>query len=361
MKAPDINDADDIELVNATHNGEETDAVTVDRWTNSGKDRVYLNGLDVGDGYISLINGTVDGDRWTKVTGEWSRDEELLTVRIGHESDVSEDPAYVITLRATGAAFDEYYGDDESTAEQDETDDDDSLSAATECDDDTPTVMADGGEDTPTRSDLMDAGADRGLDYLDTSDVAGERSIVLCNRDAPTEHSEAGEYLVCVAYHLGGGGYMVCDGHGQERGYDVTNSVASYDTIDEAFDAAERLFEDGGGVEVEDSGVEVDGGEVAEEGDDGYHNTAWDYEIVAGDELQVTLDYQDGGPTVNGTMTAAEDLTAAEGLAATDSNGRTHTIWFRKGDGVSADGGEGVAYIKTEDGSRVRILRMEVA
>jgi len=239
MKAPDINDADDIELVNATHNGEETDAVTVDRWTNSGKDRVYLNGLDVGDGYISLINGTIDGDRWTKVTGEWSRDEELLTVRIGHESDVSEDPAYVITLRATGAAFDEYYGDGEGTAEQDETDDDDSLSAATECDDDTPTVMADGG--------------------------------------------------------------------------------------------------------------------------DGYHNTAWDYEIVAGDELQVTLDYQDGGPTVNGTMTAAEDLTAAEGLAATDSNGRTHTIWFRKGDGVSADGGEGVAYIKTEDDSRVRILRMEVA
>jgi len=247
MKAPDINDADDIELVNATHNGDETDAVTVDRWSNYGKDRVYLNGLDVGDGYISLIDGTVDGDRWTKVTGEWSRDEDLLTVRIGHESEVSEDPAYVITLRATGAAFDEYYGDEDDNDEQDEADGDDSLDARAEC---------------------------------------GDAATVM-----------------------------------------------------------------------------TDGGEVAESGDDGdgYHNTAWDYEIEAGDELQITLDYQDGGPTVDGTMTAAEDLTAAEGLAATDSNGRTHTIWFRKGEGVSADNEEGVAYIKTEDGSRVRITRMEVA
>jgi hypothetical protein len=105
-----------------------------------------------------------------------------------------------------------------------------------------------------------------------------------------------------------------------------------------------------------------DADEVAEEddGNDSYHNTAWDYDIEAGDELQITLDYQDGGPTVDGAMTAAEDLTAAGGLAATDSNGRTHTIWFRNGNGVSGGDEEGVAYIKTEDGSRVRILRMEV-
>lgn len=134
----DPTDADRFEIVEVSHRvkpiGEdayyedETDSVSIDRWSKYGNDRLYLNDLEVGDGYLDLQTGDSDGDRWTKVSADYDTDGDELTIEVGRKF---ADPAYVIVVRVHGDGFEATEDDDADDLETEESE---------------PELVADGGE-----------------------------------------------------------------------------------------------------------------------------------------------------------------------------------------------------------------------
>jgi hypothetical protein len=128
----DLTDATQFELVEATYydriGGERYErdklgSVSIDRWSKYGHDRLYLNGLKTGDGYLDLATGESDGDRWTKVEAAGQLNGDELTIKVGNMGtsykDFDElDACYELVVRV-------------DTIETD----------------DEPEVVADGGED----------------------------------------------------------------------------------------------------------------------------------------------------------------------------------------------------------------------
>lgn len=175
----DLSNATGIELVNATYDGDDVDWISVDRWTKYGKDRVYMNGLKTGDGWISLKDASAGGDRWTKVTAEYELDGDLLTIRVGHEAKISHSPTHVITLRLSGEEFEAAVDDDDEDENNDE-----------------PEIVADGGEDdlnTHTdidESTIEETADDRGVDAADLADAI---------EDADQDWGDVAEEMVAEA------------------------------------------------------------------------------------------------------------------------------------------------------------------
>lgn len=115
--------ADGFELVDATHRRkviggdaeyvDETDDVSIDRWQKHGHDRLYINGLATGDGYVDLETLEADSKHWgAKCTGDVTLDGDELTVEIGICK-----PTYTITIRVEGLDVEE---DDEDGDGEDE-------------------------------------------------------------------------------------------------------------------------------------------------------------------------------------------------------------------------------------------------
>jgi len=132
-------DADRFELVDAQHwnsiksEYEDDETVTLDRWTNYGKDRLYINNLKTGDGWISLKDDDFGGDRWTKCKAEWDLEGDELTVKIG----TSRRWTYIVTIKVHGDGF-------EPVVEPREVDFDDQEACVSESDQE---IVTDGGED----------------------------------------------------------------------------------------------------------------------------------------------------------------------------------------------------------------------
>lgn len=126
----ELTTATGFELVEATHRHKPlggdveyrdvTDSVSIDRWTNYGKDRLYLNGLDTGDGWISLKGDDAGGDKWTKVDARRELEGDELTIEVYKGSTIY----YTLVVRVHGDGF-------ESAPEPRELDDE-LTSAATE-------------------------------------------------------------------------------------------------------------------------------------------------------------------------------------------------------------------------------------
>jgi hypothetical protein len=74
-----------IEAVKHNKDGDKdvTDKIDIDRWSKYGKDRIYMNGLKCGDGWISLNSDDNGGERWTKVSAKKSIDGDIMTITIG--------------------------------------------------------------------------------------------------------------------------------------------------------------------------------------------------------------------------------------------------------------------------------------
>lgn len=132
----DVNDpmtelttADGFELESATHHkrGDVTNDVSIDRWQNYGKDRLYLNGLKTGDGWISLRTGESGGDKWTKVSAECELEGDELTIEVGNNKTI-----YTLVVRVIGEDFEPVEDDS---------------------DDSEPELVADGGEDVTAHVD----------------------------------------------------------------------------------------------------------------------------------------------------------------------------------------------------------------
>lgn len=100
----DLTDADRFEIVEARHKdrGDVTENVSIDRWSKYGKDRLYLNGLRTGDGYLDLQTGDSDGDSWTKVSADHEVDGDELTIEVGNKRAI-----YTIVVRVHGDGFEE--------------------------------------------------------------------------------------------------------------------------------------------------------------------------------------------------------------------------------------------------------------
>ena len=107
----DLTTADRFEIVEARdNNGDDvTETISIDRWTKYGKDRLYLNGLGTGDGWISLESEDAGGDRWTKVDARRELDGDELTIEVYKGRTVY----YEIVVRVHGEGF-EAAGDEES-------------------------------------------------------------------------------------------------------------------------------------------------------------------------------------------------------------------------------------------------------
>jgi len=137
----DLTTADGFELLDVTYRhkplGEDpeyydkTDSVSIDRWSKYGNDRLYLNGLNTGDGWISLQGDESGGDKWTKVEAQRELDGDELTIKVGRAIDIRKGRAtYTITIRVIG---DEFGADDDNDDEQE--------------------IVADGGEDVTSHVD----------------------------------------------------------------------------------------------------------------------------------------------------------------------------------------------------------------
>lgn len=127
----ELTDADRFELVEARHKdrGDVTEHVTIDRWIKYGKDRLYLNGLKTGDGWLSLKTGDSGGDKWTKVSADYELEGDELTITVGNRSTI-----YTLVVRV--------HGDDFGPVEDDGDEDEDN-----------PVIVADGGEDVTEHFD----------------------------------------------------------------------------------------------------------------------------------------------------------------------------------------------------------------
>ena len=137
----ELTNANSFELLTAEHKdrGDVTDNVSIDRWTNYGKDRLYLNGLRTGDGWISLKTDESGGDRWTKVSADYELDGDTLTITVGNKTTI-----YTITVRVHGDGF-ESAADEETDANSDD-------EPSTDADNSHP-IVADGGEDVTSHID----------------------------------------------------------------------------------------------------------------------------------------------------------------------------------------------------------------
>lgn len=138
----ELTDADRFELLAAEHHkrGDVTDDVSIDRWSKYGKDRLYLNGLKTGDGWISLKTGESGGDRWTKVSADYELEGDELTITVGNNR-----ATYTIVVRVHGDEFEPADDEDE--------------------DEDEPEIACDGGED-----DSSHIADDEILDAIDQHD-----------------------------------------------------------------------------------------------------------------------------------------------------------------------------------------------
>lgn len=190
----DLTDATEFELVQATKHkkvGDDrdvTDDVSLDRWSPGEKDRLYMNGLKTGDGYLDLVDGDHDGDRWTKVDAYTEVDGDTLTVKVGRRES---SPNYTLVIRLSGEAFVE---DDEE--------DDETLTGVT--DGGTPVDGEDVAELTVSRravskalDDSRNIEADELLDALENvNDVLKTASDVIYSHY--TEEAEGGreEWLI---------------------------------------------------------------------------------------------------------------------------------------------------------------------
>lgn len=125
----DLTTADGFELIEATYRhkplGEDaeycdkTDSITIDRWSKHGKDRLYLNGLKTGDGWLSLQTDESGGEKWTKVEAQREIDGDELTIKIGRPVDIRKGrAAYTITIRVIGDEFGAGEGDGDEGNEQ---------------------------------------------------------------------------------------------------------------------------------------------------------------------------------------------------------------------------------------------------
>lgn len=156
----DLTTADGFELIEATHRhkplGEDaeyidvTDSISIDRWSKHGKDRLYLNGLNTGDGWISLQTDESGGDKWTKVEARRDRDGDELTIRVGRGIDLRKGrAAYTLVIRVEDDAFGDPDGDDQDDEGETE-------------------LVADGGEDT--ESPITDADIEAAIQSHDDPD-----------------------------------------------------------------------------------------------------------------------------------------------------------------------------------------------
>jgi len=127
----DLTTADGIELVEATHRHKPisedaeyhdvTDSVTIDRWSKYGKDRLYLNGLNTGDGWVSLKSDESGGDKWTKVEAQRELNGDELTIKVGRAVDIRKGrAAYTITVRVIGDGFGEDENDEGADADNEQ-------------------------------------------------------------------------------------------------------------------------------------------------------------------------------------------------------------------------------------------------
>jgi len=136
----ELTTADRFELVEAQHYNsvkseyvDATNTVTLGRWTNYGKDRLYINNLKTGDGWISLKDDDFGGDRWTKCKAEWDLEGDEITVKIG----TSRRWTYIVTIKVHGDGF-------EAVAEPRDVDFDDLEACVSESP--APEIATDGGE-----------------------------------------------------------------------------------------------------------------------------------------------------------------------------------------------------------------------
>lgn len=178
----DLTNADGFELVDAQkwnkplgQPGEyvdATDKVSIDRWTKHGHDRLYLNGLATGDGWISLKDGSSDGERWTKVTAEYELDGDELTIEVGRPHRRAK---YVITVKVHGDGFGDADERDEQATENDTEEDATGGAAGSE------EVRADGGQPTAHGDDGERAAAP----------VSDEQIEAALERHEDTDHEDA--------------------------------------------------------------------------------------------------------------------------------------------------------------------------
>jgi len=170
----DLTTADGFELLEVTYRhkplGEDpeyydkTDSVSIARWSKYGNDRLYLNGLNTGDGWISLQGDESGGDKWTKVEAQRELDGDELTIKVGRPIDIRKGRAtYTITVRVIG---DEFGADEDDEDEETEHE-----------------VIADGGEDLTGHVDdetIEDAiGAYDDSDHPDATTVEEVRDILV--------------------------------------------------------------------------------------------------------------------------------------------------------------------------------------
>ena len=100
--------ADRFEIVDAQYYNkvrseyrDKTADVEIDRWNNYGKDRLYINNLKTGDGWIGLKDNDFGGSRWTSSKADWGLDGDELTIKIGSGPTWT----YVITVKVHGDDF----------------------------------------------------------------------------------------------------------------------------------------------------------------------------------------------------------------------------------------------------------------
>lgn len=134
----ELTNADGFKIVTATHHKRTgdvnvTDSISIDRWSDYGKDRLYLNGLKTGDGWISLKSDESGGDRWTKVSAERELDGDELTITVGNKRTI-----YTIVVKVNGDDF--MSGSEDSDDSENESEG-------------KPEIVTDGGQDTTDHID----------------------------------------------------------------------------------------------------------------------------------------------------------------------------------------------------------------
>ena len=149
--------ADRFEIVDAQYYNkvrseyrDKTADVEIDRWNNYGKDRLYINNLKTGDGWISLKDDDFGGSRWTSSKADWGLDGDELTIKIGSGPTWT----YVITVKVHGDDFEAV------TTEPRDIDFDD----LEECVSETTEIRTDGGEIDDRTQHITDDDIEHGTD-----------------------------------------------------------------------------------------------------------------------------------------------------------------------------------------------------
>lgn len=350
MEVDDLTTADGFALVEATYydriageryERDKTESVSIDRWTKHGKDRLYLNGLKTGDGWLSLVDGSSGGDRWTKVEAVGRVDGDTLTIKVGNMSTSYKDfgeleACYDLVVRVEGVDTDE--GDDSNEQHEDQTD--------TEMGDcreqntsETEDAVADGGVDPSGHVDdetIEAALADeREAEHLSVATIravlADVQRGVAATWGRLLDRVREGDVQLLSA----GDGYVFATAHGGELDVSIEHSEA-YQSLEEADqDAARRV------VRLVHHDLAADRTE---------HEWGHADPLVVGES---GLDGRDGVALVEAYLNGLVARGASPGQAwsyyGVEVRGNSQSAWARRQDRTQSQVQKGVAAVGTQE------------